>query len=354
MDQGSRVTGIETIGIDLGDRTSHYVVVDGSGEVVEEGRIRTRAEDLARRFENVPRRRVILEVGTQSSWVARALAEWGHEVVLANPRQVPLIHGSRDKSDPVDAESLARVGRLDPALLHPVVPRSARTMVDRSRLRGRDALVRARTLLVNHVRGSVKVHGERVPACSAPAFARRAREALSPDLRRILEPLLQTIEQLTVSIRTTDGELEQLAQERYPVTTQLREVTGVGVVTALAFVLTIEDPERFTSSRSVGSYLGLRPRRAQSGDRDPQLGITKEGDPYTRRVLVNAAQYILGPFGPDTDLRRFGLRLSERGGKAAKKRAVVAVARKLAVLLHRLWITGEPYEPLREASRRAA
>jgi len=115
-------------------------------------------------------------------------------------------------------------------------------------------------------------------------------------------------------------------------------------------VLTLEDPGRFRQSRAVGPYLGLCPRRDQSGGRDAQLRITKRGDAMLRRLLVSGAQYILGPFGPDTDLRRWGLRLAARGGKNAKKRAVVAVARKLATLLHRLWVSGATYQPLRAAA----
>lgn len=132
----------------------------------------------------------------------------------------------------------------------------------------------------------------------------------------------------------------------------LTQVNGVGTLTALTFVLTIGEPERFQRSRTVGAYFGLRPRQRESGDHEPQLHITKAGPPLMRRLLVNCAQYILGPLGQGCDLRRFGLALAARGGKSAKKRAVVAVARKLAVLLHRLWVTGEVYEPLRNARGR--
>jgi transposase len=134
----------------------------------------------------------------------------------------------------------------------------------------------------------------------------------------------------------------------------LTQVSGVGTLTAMAFVLTIEEPHRFRRSRDVGCYLGLRPKQQDSGERSPQLRITKAGDSYLRKILVSSAHYIIGPFGPDTDLRRWGLKLCERGGKNAKKRAVVAVARKLAVLLHRLWVTGEVYEPLRNAQAKLA
>jgi len=154
-------------------------------------------------------------------------------------------------------------------------------------------------------------------------------------------------------LRFYDEKMEKLGSEQYPQTKLLRQVKGVGPITALAYVLTLENPQRFAQSRDVGPYLGLVPKQEDSGDNQPQLRITKMGDMMLRRLLVGSAHYILGPFGPDTDLRRYGIRLSERGGKNAKKRAVVAVARKLAVLLHSLWVSGEVYEPLRHAPPKA-
>jgi len=159
------------------------------------------------------------------------------------------------------------------------------------------------------------------------------------------------IDELSERIDEYDQVLEHVAEKRYPQTALLTQISGVGTLSAITFVLTIEDPHRFARSRDVGSYLGLRPKQQDSGDRSPQLRITKAGDQYLRKMLVSCAHYIIGPFGPDTDLRRWGLKLCERGGKNAKKRAVVAVARKLAVLLHRLWVTGEVYQPLRPQAK---
>ena len=183
-----------------------------------------------------------------------------------------------------------------------------------------------------------------MPSSSTEAFPRRVREKFEEDLFPGQSAMLEMIGRLTAEIKRMDQEAERLCKESYPETRVLRQVKGVGALTSLGFVLTLEDPSRFAKSRTVGAYLGLRPRSRQSGDHQPQLRITKAGDALLRRYLVSAAQYILGPFGPDTELRRFGLKLAERGGKAAKKRAVVAVARKLAVLLHRLWTTGEEYQ----------
>ena len=160
------------------------------------------------------------------------------------------------------------------------------------------------------------------------------------------DQLVALVDILTQHIREIDHRIEELCRTSYAVAGTLQQVPGVGPITALGFVLTIDKPRRFANSRKVGAYLGLRPRQRDSGDRSPTLGITKAGSPFLRKVLVQAAQHILGPFGPDTDLRRYGLRIVDQGGRAAKKRAVIAVARKLSVLLHRLWITGERYQGL--------
>ncbi len=125
----------------------------------------------------------------------------------------------------------------------------------------------------------------------------------------------------------------------------------MGTLIALSFMLTLEDPHRFGKSRDVGCYLGLQPGRRNSGQSEPQMHISKEGDPYLRTLLVQRAQHILGPFGVDCDLRRGGLKLAERGGKSGEKRAIIATARKLAVLLHHLWVSGEAYEPLHNRLR---
>jgi len=312
---------------------------------LEEGRVRTTAAGLRRRFTG-SRSRVVLEVGSQSAWISRLLSELGHEVFVANARHVALIHGSHNKSDRVDAESLARLGRFDPQLLHAVEHRGEQVHVDRATLKARDVLVRSRAQLIGHVRGMVKSVGGRVRRASAEAFAARAGEDLPVALEPALRPVLEQIEALTATIRSYDRQIGQLTRDRYPETALLRQVDGVGPITALAFVLKVEEPRRFGRSRALGPYLGLVPRRDQSGQRDPQLRITKQGDPFVRRLLIQCARYILGPFGKDSALRRYGLRIAERGGPNAKKRAAVAVARKLAVLLHHLWQTAEIYDPL--------
>jgi len=259
---------------------------------------------------------------------------------------------NENKSDRVDAEYLARIGRLDPALLYPLRHRSAQTQADLALLRSRAALVKARATLINYVRGVVKSAGGRIPHCDARGFARKAPAYMPAELAPALSGMVATIAGMDMTIKQYNGQIASMAEERYPETEVLRQVAGVGPITATTFVLTVEDPTRFPRARSIGSYLGLRPRQDESGTLKRQLRITKAGDADLRTLLVSCAHYILGRFGPDTDLRRWGLHLAERGGKNGKKRAVVAVARKLSVLLLRLWITGEEYEPLRNARLR--
>ena len=338
-----------TVGVDLGDQWSHYCILGLEGETLGEGQMRTTPQDVAGFFQALNGARVVLEVGTHSAWVREVICGYGHEVLVANPRLMEGSKRRKRKNDRIDANKLARLGRVDPQSLHPMQHRSAEVRQDLVMLRARDALVAARTELINATRGLVKSMGARLPRCSSPSFARKVEEAVPAEIQEALLPLVRMTAALSDSIQGYDEKIEELASEKYGHTTFLRQVKGVGPITALAYVLTLENPERFVKSRDVGPYLGLVPKQEDSGESQPQLGISKAGDTMVRRLLVGSAQYILGPFGPDTDLRRYGLRLCERGGKNAKKRAAVAVARKLAVLLHRLWVSGEVYEPLRHA-----
>jgi transposase len=301
-------------------------------------------------FGAMPRSRIALEIGTHSPWISRLLSELGHEVIVANARKVRLIGESRQKDDRLDAQTLARLARIDPQLLSPVKHRSAKAQADLTVIRARAGLVRARTALVNTARGLAKSYGKRLRGCNVRNMNPEKAEGLSPELQRALEPLLAGIEAVSERICEYNERIEQLAQQSYPQTALLKQVKGVGTLIALTYMLTLEDPHRF-QSRDVGCYLGLQPGRRNSGRSEPQLHISKEGDPYLRTLLVQGAQHILGPFGVDCDLRRWGLKLAERGGRNGKKRAIVATARKLAVLLHRLWVSGEVYAPLHNSSR---
>jgi transposase len=335
-----------TIGLDLGDRNSWYCVLEEAGQIQLEQRVRTTAKALREVFATMPHSRVALETGTHSPWISRLLTELGHEVIVANARKVRLIGESRKKDDRLDAQTLARLARIDPGLLYPVKHRSAQAQADLTVIRARAGLVRARTSLVNTARSLAKSYGERLRGCNVRNMDPEKAETLSPELQSALQPLLAEIASLSEHITEYNDRIAALAQNSYPQVELLKQIKGVGTLIALTFLLTLEDPHRFRKSRDVGCYLGLQPGRRNSGQREPQLHISKEGDPYLRTLLVQGAQHILGPFGVDCDLRRWGLKLAERGGRNAKKRAIVATARKLAVLLHHLWVSGEVYEPL--------
>jgi transposase len=279
--------------------------------------------------------------------VSRQLKSFGHEVIVANARQVKLISQSSRKNDKLDTEMLARLARTDPKLLRPIQHRSEEAQKDLMLIRVRAALVETRTKLINAARGLSKAMGERLASCDADQMEVEKLEEVPADLRETLKPLVEQVESLTEKIKECDAKIEQIARERYPETELLRQVHGVGTLIALTFILTIEDKARFARSREVGCYVGLRPKQSDSGERKPQLRITKEGDVYLRKLLVQGAHCIMGAKAPDTDLKRWGTKLAGRGGKNARKRALVAVARKLAILLHHLWATAELYEPLR-------
>src|SRR5947208_6219907 len=340
-----------TIGMDLGDRWSCYCILDEAGTILLEQRVAMTPEEMKQTFSKIPRSLIAMETGTHSPWVSRLLKELGHAVLVAHAQKVQLITKSNRKDDRHDARTLARLARIDPELLRPVRHRSAKAQIHLTVIRARAELVSSRTALVNAARGLVKSFGERLPKCGAYQVNEKLAEGVNAELRNVLAPLLREVESLNERIKEYDERMEKIAKEVYPEVSLLKQVKGVGTQISLTYVLTIEDPYRFPKSRAVGCFLGLRPGRRNSGESEPQKGISKEGDRYLRTMMVQGAHYILGPFGEDSDRRRWGLKLAERGGKNAKKRAVVAVARKLAVLLHRLWVSGEVYEPLRNSQK---
>ena len=339
-----------TIGMDLGDRSSRYCVLNENGDVIAEGSVATTKPAMGKLFGAMVGCRIAIETGCHSPWVSRQLQGFGHEVIVANPRNVRLIGESTRKDDRLDARTLARLARIDPNLLGPVRHRGAEAQAHLAVIRARHALVKARTLLVNAARGLTKAFGERLRKCDPEQLGVHAVSRLSAETQAAVAPLLAEVETLNEGIAAYQRQIERLAKEHYPEIALLKQVKGVGTLSALTFVLTVDDPHRFRRSRDVGCYIGLRPGRRNSGKSQPQMRISKEGDTHLRSLMVQGAHYILGPFGSDCDLRRWGLKLAERGGENAKKRAVIAVARKLAVLLHKLWVSGEAYEPLRNNS----
>jgi transposase len=344
MEKVARV--FAAIGLDVSDRKSAAIGLDDGGKVVARETVQTTAPELARWASAIAPTVIALEAGPHSPWMSRLLSNCGHEVIVGNPAKIPSISRSRAKSDWRDAEQLARLARFDRKMLHEIRHRSEDTQRDLQIIRTRDSVVRARSKLISSIRATVKAHGVRINRCSTDAFSKRARTTLSTELLEIVAPVLDVIDTVSTTIASYDKRIEKLAASKYPDTAWLKQIKGVGSLTALAFVLILEDATKFRSSRMAGPYLGLIPARDQSGEIDPQKGITKEGDRLMRRLLVQSGHYILGPFGEDCDLRRHGEAIAARGGKNAKKRAAVAVARKLAVLMHHLWITKQNYVPL--------
>jgi transposase len=334
-----------TIGLDLGDRTSRYCIMNEAGEVVSESSLPTTKGGFESLFGKMPSSRVALEVGTHSPWVSRFLAGMGHQVIVANAHKVKLITQSTQKNDRIDARKLARLARVDPELLSPIRHRGAEAQADLALIRARAELVESRTGLINCARGSVKPMGERLKPCDATQVDESLGKELSEAARLTVEPLLKIVKAMSEQIAVYDERIEAMAK-RYPEVALLTQVYGVGTLIGLTFLLTIDDAGRFAHSRDVGCYLGLKPRQRDSGDSQPELGISKAGDRLLRSYLVQAAHCMLRKGAPDSDLRAWGLAKAESGGKKAKRRAVVAMARKLAVLLHRLWVSGEVYDPL--------
>jgi transposase len=338
------------LGLDLGDSYVHFCALDGDRKVLERGRVRTTPDALTKGFSGRDRCQVIMEAGSQSAWISALLTDLGYSVMVVDPRKIKLITESHCKTDARDAEILARVGLGMPELIGRAYTRRSGERAALAIIRARDLLVGERTSLICHVKGTCKAFGVRIGKVSAESFHRKALELVPEELKPALIPVFNMLASLDVQIRDLDKKLGALESKHFPVAKQvLQQVHGVGTITSVAYALTIGDPHRFKKSRDVGAYLGLCPKVRDSGDSNPQLPISKRGDAYMRRILVQAAHYILGPFGEDSDLRRYGKRIIDKGGKGARKRAAVAVARKLAVLLHRLWVSGEPYDPLRQA-----
>ena len=339
-----------TIGLDLGDRSHYVCVLDATGQIIHEEPMLNDRVALALLLTKYPAATVALEAGTHSPWISRFLTGLGATVIVANPRKLHAISRNERKCDRRDAQMLARLARVEPALLHPIQHGTAQAQHDLLGLKLRDALVRTRVSLINAVRFTLKSLGHAVRNPSSESFHKTVLADVPADCLPVVQPLLTVLAHVTEQIKGMERDLVQRGKKDYPVTQRLQQIAGVGPLTALCFVLKIGDPQRFSRGRDVGAYLGLCPRRDQSGGTDKQLRISKCGDGLMRRLLVSAAHYVLGPFGPACALREHGQRLTGTGSAREKKRAVVAVARKLAVLLLSLWKYGTDYEPRVTAS----
>lgn len=334
-----------TIGLDLGDKRHTFCVLDSHGEVLKKSLLLNERNELAKLAGTYPGALVVMEAGTHSPWISRFLDSLGMEIVVANPRKTRAIWQSERKSDERDALVLARLGRADRNLLSPIVHGSEEAQHDLLQIKLRDSLVRARVAVINSVRFTLKSLGYRVNKSSNESFHKLVVDQVPESIRALIAPGVAAVAELTFRIKALEVSISRMAAEKYPQTIYLQQISGVGPITSLYFVLKIQNPQRFKRTRDIGAFVGLCPKRDQSGESDKELRISKCGDRYLRRLLVGAAHYILGPFGPESALRDYGLRLAQDGTAKAKKRAVVAVARKLAVLLLTLWKSRQPYEP---------
>jgi len=330
---------MEYCGIDLHAEYSQICILDEDGEVMETSRVRTSQKALERFFGR-DRMRVAMEAGGTSPWVSRLLESLGHEVFVCSPRRVRLIAESTLKNDKVDAEVLARLVRLDPEFLKPIQHRSEEAQLLRGNLKVRSAMVEARTKWINTIRGLLRSFGYKVSGKAPQTFTERVDLMKLPDdLRAVIAPLLEQLDLLTGEIERRNEHLEEMVKD-LPEVAHLREIPGVGPVVATYFVLTTDNPDRFKNSRDVAAFFGLRPSMRESASTTHFGRITKEGDPEMRRLLVQSAQALLRTRA-DSQLKQWALALAERRGKG---KAVVALARKLAVLMHRLRVTGEVYQ----------
>lgn len=343
---------ITTIGIDMGDKKNTICAVNAKGDVLKKETQPNTPQFARKYYGSIPPCRIVLEAGTHSMWFSEILKECGHNVIVVNPRTTRIIWQTNEKNDGRDAEVLARIANVDIELLDEIQHRSAAEHADLAVIKARDAVVAQRTSLIAHVRGEVKTAGSRIDACDADNFHLKALDQIPSNLLPALEGIVGLIASLTKQIRDYDHKIGRLC-EKYSGTQALSDIAGVGPITSLCFVLTVGSCDRFAKSRDVGAYYGLTPRHDQSGQRDKLLGITKSGNEMMRRLLVGCARYILGPFGPDCDLRRFGMKIMERGGKNAKGRAAMAVARKLSVLMHSLLKNKIKYDPFHQENKSA-
>jgi len=343
-----------TIGMDLGNKKHDICVLNCAGEIIDQLEVNNDIETLSQYFEkyDFPSRiRVAMEVGPSSLWVSTKLKSMGFNVIVANARKLRMIWGDSNKTDEKDAEKIARVARFDPQLLHGIEHRSMSAQQMLTVIRAREHFVSARTRCINCVRGILKSLGiNDLPSCASNRFGDKMYEYLTDELIPTLGELLEECKNLSEGICRLDDRIQQISEESCPEAIKLQQIPGVGPVTALSFVLTIDNPKRFHKSRDLGPFLGLTPKRDQSGETDKQLSITKQGDRYLRSLLIGSAQFILSNRSSESDLKNYGLRIAARGGKTAKKKAVVAIARKLAILMHHIWISGDEYIPLHKQS----
>jgi transposase len=324
-------------GLDVSDKTTHVCVVDGEGVIAWRGVCATDPEVIAKTLGRHARgvERVVLETGPLSAFLYHGLVERGSPVTCICARHAKGVLSTRvNKSDPHDAEGLAQLART--GWFKAVRIKQEATHLDRARLKIHDQLIQSRLAMANQLRGLLKLFGLRMGTVTTPAKRTERLAALfaqKPELEAVMRPLVESLDALDIQIKGSSKQLATRAAAD-PVMTRLMSVPGVGPIVALTYKSSIEDPGRFTRGEDAGAFAGLVPRRSQSGARDYKGRISKAGDPMLRSALYEAANSLLVRVKRPCALQAWGKALAETKGP---KRARVAVARKLAILLHRLW-----------------
>ena len=331
-------------GLDVGDKATHVCVVDGEGLIVWRGVCATDPEVLASTLKRhaAGLGRVVLETGSLSAFLYHGLVEREIPAVCICARHAKGVLSTRtNKSDVHDAEGLAQLART--GWFKAVHIKDSATHLDRAQLKIREQLIKAHHAMAGQLRGLLKLFGLRLGKVTTPGKRAERLEALlaqKPELRPVLAPLVASLAALEEQIAASSRSLKARAAAD-PVAARLMSVPGVGPITALTFKSSIEDPNRFARGRDAGAYAGLVPRRYQSGERDTRGRISKAGDPMLRSALYEAANNLLARVKRSSPLQAWGKALAQTKGA---KRARVAVARKLAILLHRLWQSGASFQ----------
>jgi len=330
-------------GIDLASKTSAVCILNDQGVIVREQMVETEAEPLSEALAERGRLRCVVEAAPLAEWVAQVLEEQGHEVSLIDPRRAKAVIQTKNKTDKLDARNLAKLAQTG---WYTTVPRkSAGARLQRTQLQARQGLGQTAKAQAARIRGLLRAHGLKVGPVSAGQFVARVQTLLAqhlPALSPILAPLLTIYQHAHQAAKVLEKRVKQCAQQD-PVCERLMTVPGVGPLVASTYVATIDDPTRFATSTQVAAYLGLVPRVYQSGTTNYHGRISKEGDKLLRWLLVEAANVLLTRTKQSCALKRWGLKLAKKRGQG---KANVAVARKLAILLHRLWVTEVPFTPV--------
>ena len=324
-------------GLDVSDKQTHVCVVDVEGKVIRRDCVTSDPEVLAKWLNRhcAGLTRVVLETGPLSTFLYHGMVERAVPVICICARHAKKALSARvNKSDVNDAESLAQLART--GWFKAVHMKAGATHIDRAALKIRAQLITARNAMANQLRGMLKLFGLRMGSVTTPNKRRERLAALftqRPDLKDVFKPLIEGIEALEVQLASSSRLLDARAAAD-PVCIRLMSVPGVGAITALTFKASIEDPGRFAKGADAGAYAGLAPRRSQSGERDYNGHISKAGDALLRHALYEAANSLLVRVKRPFALQTWGKKIAETKGP---KRARIAVARKLAILLHRLW-----------------